>query len=426
MASKDTDLAEASQALFCAMVDFVGPAKVDKFFDLEKYKTYITFKDNWEKDKLTKSTPIQSIYDKYVVAGKTTFKDIENFLTYGKSAKLADSWYKSSVLIATKLIKDINTISQKFSYVKTSSWKSIIFGYAHQDDAIMNNIQKLFSEANKNQKALKSEGSKGQIPFGDINKWCPADIYLASKKAKIEIEDLVKNIKGLNFIQLNKFISDLIKDGQLLPLSLKKTETQVQLNKVNFNRTTEEKIINSVAFGGTKPEKFIKWTLKKPVARDLKVFLSLDKKDYIFFRHDPSGDKAGTFRAEVQIKGAAARAGGLGEGQIISILKLCATDVKDDYSKLFSSKLKTAKDNFAKEKKPLRDKFIKRGKSEKDRKDWYDPGVAQLSAELVTNVVMPILFDFLSDNDRADSFTRWVYQYATSRQINSSKFVIAK
>lgn len=424
MASKDTDLAEASQALFCAMADFVGTSNIKTFFDLEKFSTYIAFKQNWEKHKLTKSTTIKALYDKYVKAGRTTFRDIENFLTYGQNSKLADSWFKSSVLISVTLIEDIINISQKFSYVKTSSWKSILYGYAHQDDAIMNNIQKLFSEANKNQKALKAIQSKGEVPFGDINKWCPADIYLASNSAKAEIEKMVKNIKGLTFVKLNKTISDLITSGQLLPLSLKKTVTTAKLVKVNFNRTVEEKLINTVTYGGTKPEKFVKWTVKNPVARDLKVYLSKDKQDFIFFRHDPSGDSYGTFRAEVQIKGAAARAGGLGEGQILAILKLSGGT--SNFATKFSSKLTTSKAAFLKGKKPLRDKFIKRGKTEKDRKEWYEPEIAKLSAEQVTNVVMPILFDFLADKNRAEAFTRWVFQYATSRQINSSKFVIAK
>ena len=423
MASKDTDLAEASQALFCAMADFVGVANLKAFFDVNQFKTYDQFKANWQKNKLTKGTSIEALYNKYVKAGKSSFKDIENFLTYGKSVRLAESWFKSSMLISITLIKDIHNISQKFSYVTTASWKNILYGYAHQDAVIMSNIQKLFSEANKNQKALKANMSKGEVPFGDINKWCPADIYLASNSGKKDIEDLVRNIKGLTFIKLNKFISDLIKNGELLPLSLKKTTTAAKLVKVNFSRAIEEKIINSVSYGGTKPAKFAKWTVKTPVARDLKVFLSLDKQDFIFFRHDPSGDSYGTFRAEVQLKGAAARAGGLGEGQIISILKLSTG--RSDHATKFSAKLTKAKAEFLKAKKPIRDKYIKRGKREADRKE-YDKQIAQLSAELVTNPVMPILFDFLSNKARAEAFTRWVFQYCTSRQINSSKFVIAK
>ena len=199
MASKDTDLAESAQALFCALVDHVGISNMDKVLD--ENSNYIMFKENWEKNKLTKGVSIKSIFDKHVVAGKTTFDEIEKFLTYGKSSKLADSWYKSSVLIAKELLREIDKISRKFSYVKTSSWRKII--YAHQDNIIMDNIQKLFSEANKNQKSIKSEGSKGQIPFGDINKWSPADIYLASDKGQKEIQDRVDNRKGLTFVGLN-------------------------------------------------------------------------------------------------------------------------------------------------------------------------------------------------------------------------------
>ena len=33
MASKDTDLAEASQALFCALIDYVGVNKMDEIID---------------------------------------------------------------------------------------------------------------------------------------------------------------------------------------------------------------------------------------------------------------------------------------------------------------------------------------------------------------------------------------------------------
>ena len=163
------------------------------------------------------------LFRSHVEAGKTSFKDIENFLTYGKSAKLADSWYKSSVLIAKKLIKDITKVSAKFSYVKTNSWRKII--YAHQDRTIMDKMQLLFSEANKNQKALKTKVGEGQIQFGDINKWSPADIYLASPKAIQEIDEAVRNKKGLTFLGkngLNNLVSSLISSGDLLPLSLKK------------------------------------------------------------------------------------------------------------------------------------------------------------------------------------------------------------
>ena len=109
--------------------------------------------------------------------------------------------------------------------------------------------------------------------------------------------------------------------------------------------------------------------------------------------------------------------------QIIQILKLC--EPQGTFGSKFESELTKAKAKLLKEKKPLREKFNKRGKTDKDREEWYEPAITKLSAEL-TNTIFPLLQKFLSDKDKADAFTRWVFQYASSRQINSAKYVIAK
>ena len=438
-----TDLAESSQALFCALADFVGVANIkgkykingkntiNNIFDIEdeRNNTYVKFRNNWSM-KYPKTT-IESLFDDSVVAGKTSFKQIENFLIgLGDKDRVSIGWFKSSSLIGKYLILKINTISTQFNYIQgKNGWKKIF--YAHQDDKIMDNIQILFSEANKNQKELKSKvkGSQIQVPFGNLNKWNPADIYLASPKAETSIEQLVKNKKGLTFLGkdgLNNFISVLIKNGQLLPLSLKKTTTTVKLEKVNFTRSTEEAKINKVTFGGLSNWRKYDSSESKPSARDLKAYLSKDKTDYVFFRHDPSGESGGAFRGEIQIKGAEAKAGGLGTGQIEAILNLCDPK-RGRFGTLFKSKLDRASTNFKKAKKPFREKYEADGSPSKGPiRDEYDKQVGQLSAELVTNVVMPYLIKFLSNDERANAFTRWVFQYATSRQKNSSRFVIAK
>ena len=43
MADK-TALAESSQALFCAVADFLGERKSDKLLDIKKYLTFTDFK----------------------------------------------------------------------------------------------------------------------------------------------------------------------------------------------------------------------------------------------------------------------------------------------------------------------------------------------------------------------------------------------
>ena len=85
----------------------------------------------------------------------------------------------------------------------------------------MENIGELYKRANETQKNLITEGSKG-IVFSNINKWSPADIYFASPAAKKQISDEVQSRKKMTFSILNRMISKMITEGQLLPLSLKK------------------------------------------------------------------------------------------------------------------------------------------------------------------------------------------------------------
>ena len=83
--------------------------------------------------------------------------------------------------------------------------------------------------------------------FGDINKWSPADIYFASNKARDKIQkvvDINSNKTGFIFSSLNILMSDLIEQGQLLPLSLKKQTREVVLLPVNFSRQEELKTIS--------------------------------------------------------------------------------------------------------------------------------------------------------------------------------------
>jgi hypothetical protein len=449
--ASSTDIAETAQAMFCALADYVGSTTIKgKLYDSEKNKkinnvfdvnnednnTYTKFISNWSK-KYPKVS-IENIFNNYVSSGKVTFDQIENFLIgKGPKDKTANDWYKSSVLIGKYLILEITKISREFKYIQSSQWKKIF--YAHQDNKIMNNIQILFSEANKNQKEIKSKlNQKTQIPFGNLNKWSPADIYLSSPKAEKEIENLVKNKKNLTFTGkngLNQFIGNLIKEGQLLPLSLKKTTKAVTLVKVNFNRATEEREINLRTFGGLSNWKPYNPNGSNNTARDLKVYVNTDKSEYVSFRHDPATTVTkgkpedfggGAFRGEVQVKGASAKAGGLGTGQIESILNLCDPK-RGRFGTLFVNKLEKAKFEFNKQRNPVRKVYEDAGApSSGPIREEYDKQVGELSATLVTNKVMPYLIKFLKDPKRAEAFARWVWTYATSRQTLSSKFVIAK
>ena len=102
-------------------------------------------------------------------------------------------------------------------------------------------IIKLFKSANK-----QYENLNGVKYFGNINKWSPADIYFATEKAKKQYKKLASDREtknnNLTFAVLNKTIADSIESGDLLPLSLKKVNKKVYVQRVNFSRDKEEEL----------------------------------------------------------------------------------------------------------------------------------------------------------------------------------------
>ena len=99
MADK-TALAESSQALFCAIADIAGLTKVDKVLDLSKYTNYVEFEDG---DDGKNRKLIDQAYKAIDTPGASLI-GIEDFF---KRPSDKNGWYRSSVLIAKKLIKDI-------------------------------------------------------------------------------------------------------------------------------------------------------------------------------------------------------------------------------------------------------------------------------------------------------------------------------
>lgn len=411
---KNTAPAESAQALFCALADFVGASGVDAVFDLDKFPNYLSFKKYWDEN--YPQAKIQTTFKSHVDAD-TSLTEVEQLLS-GKDVpkvKEKDDWYKSSVLIAKKLIKDISKISKEFSSIKQPSWSSIF--YVRGDKSVMENIGELYKRANETQKQLISEGANG-IAFSNINKWSPADIYFASTSAKKQISDEVQSNKKMTFVVLNKMISKMISDGQLLPLSLKKQTKEVHIEKVNFNRPLELKKLGNIAYGGINDWKF--YTKPKPgerkIARYFTIYLNESKTEEVSFRHDPSS--SGTFKGEIKIAGMEARSGSLTQGPIVGLIRLVDSS--------FATKLEKALTDSAKQFR--KDKVFYRQQLDKkviDRKQ-YDFEVGALSAMDVTNIVIPLIIEWLKNKKHANDFVRVVYQYATSRSEDSAKFVIAK
>ena len=409
--ANQTDIQESAQALFCALANKHGVSGIDQRFNKETYPTYLQFKEYWDKN--FKTATIEKTFATHVKSGKATLKQIEDLLHgVGKNGKERNSWYYSSLQIAKQLIKDITSISANFSYVKTGNWSNVF--WAHGDPDVMESISDLYKKANKFQKQLFESGNKNvEKEFANINKWSTADIYFASEKAKRDIHELLKEPK-LDFTKLNSFVSKLIAEGNLLPLSLKKQPNEVTIKKVNFNRPQEQRAIQKLEYAGIS-----NWRVYKEgedintYARTLYMYMAKDKSMFCQLRHDPS---ANGYKGVVQLKVSTAFEGSLAAGLIEDILNILDPGFGTKWYEIYDK----ANKNFIEKK-----KFLEKEWKTRDRKEYER--LREIDSAEVTNLVNPPLIDWLNKNqNRADLFVRSLYTYATTRSVNSSKYVLAK
>ena len=226
--------AEATQALFCAIADYVGSDKIDSVLNLKTYPTYGNFK--------SKHSSLVNLSHNKLHTPSISLAKMETFLTDKKD------WYESAVLTAHKIITSLSTIDKDFGRLEHPGWDNIFYVRGAKADKsrsanAMENIEALFKVANKNDQE-----------FGDVNKWSPADIYFVSKDADKKIDeecgrlDKVKNV--YDFGDLNKLVNGLLDSGDLLPLSLKKVKGEATLHNYNFSRSKEEQKLASIQYFG--------------------------------------------------------------------------------------------------------------------------------------------------------------------------------
>ena len=227
--------AEAAQALFCAIVDYEG-----KLISPVP-KDYQAFKKKYSKS-------INAVKSKVKTPGINLTR-IESLLNVSKN-----KWYHSSVNIANKLFEDIGTISaathQKISPV------GIDLFYVRGDKSsqtVMKDIATIFKHVNEQVKKRNKVNDEKDLVFSDLNKWSPADIYMASTYGRATIkklasgQNLTQPVKGLktsitslssfvSFSILNEFMKLLIDSGDLIGLSLKKAPNadSVKIKTINF------------------------------------------------------------------------------------------------------------------------------------------------------------------------------------------------
>ena len=130
---------------------------------------------------------------------------------------LPDDWINSSISGANALFRVFRG-KGKFTFHRGSGQVSL--------------IESAFNRINKQEKA-----------FGNLNKWSPADIYMISNNANLGEIGNEKSLRGLNAAMY-----EMIKNNQVIGVSLKKIYGIGRISKKNFPADTK---VNKAKFYGT-------------------------------------------------------------------------------------------------------------------------------------------------------------------------------
>jgi len=436
--------AEAAQALFCSIADYVGKSNVDKYLNLKSYPKYVNFK-------AAHNETIEVSYLKIKTPGISLASIEKYMISY-------PSWYESSVIIAVKLINDLSTKAKQFSKIEAPKWQDFIYARGAKKDKnrsanTMENIEALWAIANANDKQ-----------FGDVNKWSPADIYYVSDKAREKVKKEIDTLKtkakegsgtiseSYDFVDLNKLINDLVANGELLGLSLKKAIKTANLYLYNFDRKEDEKKLADIEYYGVS-DWSKKYTEENPITRDIKIFFSKDKKAKLKMRHDPSDDSLGAKRAikaEIEITGSPARGGSTASITIITkILARVDKKLSNDWLKAYNKGIANytkgmielnksynitpgmKKDQF--KSRPAAKTGPAKGMNGKKQYERYKEDRINLSGIHLLNEIMPVIYKWFKSNEGDEKTKRLntkvlqrFIEYASSRSPQSGKFVIAK
>mgnify|MGYP001380651283 FL=1 len=229
-------LSESSQALFCAVVDYLGKPINGR----NRPANYPAFKKEY-------GAIVNRVKNK-VKTGSISVSSIERYLTENKD------WYESSINIANELFNATKKIAKK-TYNRIKPVGISLF-YIRGDKGtrdIMSDIALIWKYTNTAVKKRNRLEGINDLTFNDINKWSPADIYLASQRGRMMMRQLASGkvmsrgvkigktkIDSLtsmtSFSVLNAMMKQMMEDGDILPLSLKKAPRQdsVVIKTINF------------------------------------------------------------------------------------------------------------------------------------------------------------------------------------------------
>jgi len=140
---------------------------------------------------------------KEIRAKYDTDEKIDNVLN-----KLPDPWIYSSKVTAEILKKKFNTKARSYTHHRGSAW-----------------VNKLYAHVNQ----LNKEAGK---PFGDANKWSPADIWMLTSRG-----EQVNLTKAETLVELNNMLLANYKTKDIIGVSLKKIERTPKFKELNMERT---------------------------------------------------------------------------------------------------------------------------------------------------------------------------------------------
>ncbi len=173
-ASKKTAIAESGQAVYAQYVIDNAGVTVDSVIDSQKLK---------------------KAYDKCVTTG-ASFEEIES---------MDPDWKKSSIMGALKLK---TPYGQGYKYLRGGD--------------MVDKVGDVFKKV-----------KKVQGWYGDLNKWSPADIYIA--KSGFTAQQLQEELAGITTWEtLNARMFKLLKEKKFIGVSLKKMERGANLADINF------------------------------------------------------------------------------------------------------------------------------------------------------------------------------------------------
>lgn len=244
-AAKKTAIAESGQAVYAQYVVDNPGVTVDSVIDSSKLK---------------------KAYDKCVTTG-ASFEEIES---------MDPDWKKSSIMGALKL--------------KTKYGRG--YKYLRGGDMV-EKVSKAFS------KVKKSQGW-----YGDLNKWSPADIYIA--KSGFTAQQLQNELDGITTWEtLNARMFELLSENKFIGVSLKKMERSSNLTDVNF--PTDKSTVD------------FKYEKMESPMNSTSGYLIMKKGSQSIKVNFRTFTSSGGFSGEVL--GGSARHGKIGHGAVINILK---------------------------------------------------------------------------------------------------------